>query len=177
MTSKGPWTTSTKMLYHVMNAVFTFLNVRTLLQLVRSKYYVKSRKTQCLCSLVAACTNAACGLPAVPRGHCERESRDLKRCGWRRAFYGEEECSEMEKQLSGSAKRKLKRKKELKLVDNLKHLPKIANYFTPNQCPLRKGDGNAEIPPSPVVAVEPANVTVSDDSNSVANGLLLLNTH
>ena len=118
--------------------------------------------------VVAACTNAACGLPAVPRGHCERESRDLKRCGWRRAFYGEKQCSKMEKQLSGSAKRKLKRKKELKLVDNLKHLPKIANYFTPNQCPLRKGDGNAEIPPSPVVAVETANVNVSASTSSQA---------
>ena len=74
----------------------------------------------------------------------------------------------MEKQLSGSAKRKLKRKKELKLVDNLKHLPKIANYFTPNQCPLRKGDGNAEIPPSPVVAVETANVNVSASTSSQA---------
>ena len=35
-------------------------------------------------------------LPALPRGHCERESRDLKRCGLRRAFYGEKkECSKM----------------------------------------------------------------------------------
>ena len=61
-----------------MNAVLTFLNVSTLLQLVRSKYYVKSRQKQCLCSLVAACTTATWGLPALRRGHCERESRDLK---------------------------------------------------------------------------------------------------
>ena len=79
----------------------------------------------------------------------------------------------MEKQLSGSAKRKLKRKKEFKLVDNLKHVPKIDNSFYSKSMP----SGNAEIPPSPVVAVETANVNVSDASNSVANGLLLLNTH
>ena len=44
----------------------------------------------------------------------------------------------------------------------------MANYFTPNQCPLRKGDGNAEIPPSPVVALETANVNVTASTSSQA---------
>ena len=73
----------------------------------------------------------------------------------------------MEKQLRGSAKRKLKRKKELKLVDNLKHVTKIANYFTQNQCPLRKGaDGNAEIPPSPVAVEKQLTLTLASASTS-----------
>ena len=78
------------------------------------------------------------------------------------------QCSKMEKkQLSGSPKRKLKRINDLKFVNNLKHKPKpqIAHFFTPNdQCPLRKGDGIAEIIlPSPV-EIASVNVKVSGAS-------------
>ena len=75
----------------------------------------------------------------------------------------------MEKQLSGSAKRKLKRGKELKLSDNLKHIPKIATFFTSNKSSQRKDD-NAENPPSPD-AVEIANVNVSGASSQATTSV------
>lgn len=63
----------------------------------------------------------------------------------------------MEKQLSGSAKRKLKRSKELKLVANFK------TYSINREISLRKDDDNAEIPPSPA-SMETANANVSASS-------------
>lgn len=53
----------------------------------------------------------------------------LRRAGYVRRCYNRKK-SDMEK-LSGSAKRKLKKEKDIRNAENLKYIPKIGNFFTP----------------------------------------------